>query len=113
MWKYGQQDMGGILAVVVDPLRRDHFGRGQANVVLAGIEVRQVERVVAARDLDPYPVALLEEITGSAPELDGVLVHLIRLDRAQLLRGEPPLTRRIAVTRPHDALAQERGASIR
>lgn len=53
--------MGGVLRVVVDGVVGDEHPAISAEK-LTGVRVHIKPREVAARDIDPYPVALLENI---------------------------------------------------
>jgi len=75
-WYYGQYYVGRVSGVVVDGLVGDDVGRFEADVVGAGVEISQVEGIVATGDFDADTMSLEEGVACAAPELDEVLVDL-------------------------------------
>ena len=71
---------------VEDFLLRDDAGGFQADVVGAGVQIGQVVREEAAANFPADAVALAEDVGRRAPELDGVLVLVVRLEHPELLR---------------------------
>ena len=88
-------------------LPRDHRTGGEADVVIAGVEIAQVVRVVAARNLNPNSVTAGESVSGRSPEIDRVFVRLIRSDRTQVVGVEFTVVMRITMSGPRDSFGQE------
>ena len=107
-----QHEVRWPLAVVVDRLVGGHLRRLQADVVGAGVQVPQVQGIVAAGYLDPNPVPFQENIARGAPELDQVLVDLAWFDLAKLGRVERTAPLGVTASRPKHAVAKQSGVAV-
>src|SRR5205085_4506478 len=109
---HGKQNVRGVPGIVVDLLPRNDGVRLQGQVVAARVEVAQVVREIAARNLHADAMPLLEEVPGPAPEADRVFVDLPWLDGTQLPWVKGPAVARIAAACPHHAVAKQRRVSV-
>ena len=101
---YRKRDTRGVLTAVVDVLKRRHHA-GVRSDGLTGVGVAVEAGEIAAGDLEPYPMPFLEQVAGG-PQVDGVLVDLVRLDWLRRLA-------RMAVASAYDAICQVSRVAVR
>src|SRR5690348_15114775 len=85
MWNHWQDQRRTMIAIVIDRLvRADRARRGDN--IFAGVQIPIETREVAAGNVQPDPVAGLEDVRR-CPQVDRVLIDLAGRNQRRLLRA--------------------------